>query len=199
MRRGDAFIAMHWGSRYTSGAGINALTVPAFDPHSKQPELKHAAVSVERFDAAWRSVMLRAVDTPDEAVRLQQEIAPLLQRFDYAAVALSESERVVVSVELASAAAPAADHIEVLDQLFGLAQQGELLLYRDAARGVERRARISADALVALRLTGEPDGRGALKQAVLTASASHGCGCAAAPMAELAGLPQARGRAFAAV
>ena len=31
MRSGDAFIAMHWGSRYTSGAGVNALTVPAFD------------------------------------------------------------------------------------------------------------------------------------------------------------------------
>src|SRR5207244_1822217 len=48
LRRGDAFVAMHWGARFIGGDGVNALTLPAFDPLSKQPELKNAAVQVER-------------------------------------------------------------------------------------------------------------------------------------------------------
>src|SRR5262249_24175578 len=34
LRPGDVFIAMHWGERFMSGAGANALTVPAVDPRS---------------------------------------------------------------------------------------------------------------------------------------------------------------------
>jgi assimilatory nitrate reductase catalytic subunit len=63
MRPGDAFVAMHWSGRFTGGAGTNALTLPAIDPYSKQPELKHAAVRVERFDAAWRTVIPLAAAT----------------------------------------------------------------------------------------------------------------------------------------
>jgi bacterioferritin-associated ferredoxin/formylmethanofuran dehydrogenase subunit D len=48
LRPGDAFVAMHWGSRFIGGDGVNALTLPVLDPVSKQPELKHAAVQVER-------------------------------------------------------------------------------------------------------------------------------------------------------
>src|SRR5690606_35622940 len=58
----QAFIAMHWGEEYLSGiddegravSGVNALTVPAFCPTSKQPELKHAAVSVTPAQLPWR-------------------------------------------------------------------------------------------------------------------------------------------------
>ena len=32
VRPGEAFMAMHWGSRFMRGAGANALTVSAFDP-----------------------------------------------------------------------------------------------------------------------------------------------------------------------
>jgi len=48
LRPGDAFVAMHWGSRFIGGDGVNAVTLPVLDPVSKQPELKHAAVQVER-------------------------------------------------------------------------------------------------------------------------------------------------------
>lgn len=47
MRPGDAFVAMHWGGRFTGGLGSNALTISAIDPYSKQPELKHAAVRID--------------------------------------------------------------------------------------------------------------------------------------------------------
>jgi NAD(P)H-nitrite reductase large subunit len=40
---------MHWGSRFIGGDGVNAVTLPVLDPLSKQPELKHAAVQVERW------------------------------------------------------------------------------------------------------------------------------------------------------
>src|SRR5258708_33347490 len=82
MRRGDAFVAMHWGGRFMSGPGTNALTLGAVDPFSKQPELKHAAVRVEPFVAGWRRI-------PAGPAQLRGAGAPLLQRLDYAALALA--------------------------------------------------------------------------------------------------------------
>ena len=63
MRRGDAFVAMHWGSRFMNG-GANTLTLPAVDPYSKQPELKHATVHIEPFATRWRGTFTAAA-TPD--------------------------------------------------------------------------------------------------------------------------------------
>src|SRR5262249_29693275 len=122
LRPGDVFIAMHWGERFMSGAGANALTVPAVDPRSKQPELKHAAVRIERFDAAWRKAILLAAETPERALDLQRQVTPLLQRFDYGAMALSQPERAIfLGIEVASAAAPAAGLVAEFDRLSGLA------------------------------------------------------------------------------
>ncbi len=47
VRPGQAFLPMHWGDRFLKGLGINVLTLPAVDPLSRQPELKHARVEVE--------------------------------------------------------------------------------------------------------------------------------------------------------
>ena len=59
MCRGQVFVAMHWGSRFLNSAGANALTLPVTDPLSRQPELKHAAVAVEKLDLPWRMVVMR--------------------------------------------------------------------------------------------------------------------------------------------
>ena len=75
-------MAMHWGSQFVAGAGVNALTSPAIDPYSKQPELKHAAVKVERYVPAWRAVYLKSCATTDAAAELAAKLAPLLARFD---------------------------------------------------------------------------------------------------------------------
>jgi assimilatory nitrate reductase catalytic subunit len=87
--RGDVYVPMHWGSRFMSGAGGNALTVSAFDPISKQPELKHAAVQVERVELPYEMVALRRLgaDGWERFERLQS----LLPRFPLAA--LSPFER----------------------------------------------------------------------------------------------------------
>ncbi|MDM4767912.1 molybdopterin-dependent oxidoreductase [Pelomonas sp. SE-A7] len=58
----QAYVAMHWGEEFVSGRGaqgqalrgINAVTQGAFCPDSRQPELKFAAVSVERLNLPWR-------------------------------------------------------------------------------------------------------------------------------------------------
>ena len=46
---GVAYLPMHWGSQFMSGSGINILTTGAFDPVSKQPELKHSAIQLRRW------------------------------------------------------------------------------------------------------------------------------------------------------
>ena len=113
MRPGDAFVAMHWGSRFTS-AETNALTVPAFDPHSKQPELKHAVVRVERFAAGWRRTFIAAV-MPD----LPRIAATHLSRFNYAALGLIEGPEIQLRLDLASSGEPASELLAALEDLFG--------------------------------------------------------------------------------
>ncbi len=113
MRPGDAFVAMHWGSRFTS-AETNALTVPAFDPHSKQPELKHAVVRVERFAAGWHRTFIAAV-MPD----LPRIAATHLSRFNYAALGLIEGPEIQLRLDLASSGEPASELLAALEDLFG--------------------------------------------------------------------------------
>ncbi|MGQ0655593.1 MAG: nitrite reductase small subunit NirD [Betaproteobacteria bacterium] len=105
MRPGEAFVAMHWGSRFMAGEGMNALTLPALDPMSKQPELKHAAVRVEPFRPAWRSA--RTGRQPQPA---------LLEHFDYAAVTLRENGD--VALQAAAQRAPDGRTLEALQAMF---------------------------------------------------------------------------------
>jgi assimilatory nitrate reductase catalytic subunit len=113
MRTGDAFVAMHWGARFTSGTGTNALTLAAVDPISRQPELKHAAARIENFAARWRGVF-EAAHTPE----LQSAASAWLARFDYAALGLSERPEAVLRLELASAGDPDAEALQALQALF---------------------------------------------------------------------------------
>jgi assimilatory nitrate reductase catalytic subunit len=114
MRPGDAFIAMHWGGRFMGGAGVNALTVPATDPRSMQPELKHAAVRIEPFAARWRGAF-EAAETPG----LPRAASAWLQRFDFASLSLAEGPEIRVRLELASAGDPDAEALAALENLFG--------------------------------------------------------------------------------
>ena len=114
MRPGDAFIAMHWGSRFTSGVGTNALTVAAIDPFSKQPELKHAAIRVEPFPTRWRGAFVAAA-TPE----LRRAAAAWLAHFDYAAIILVEGPEILLRLELATAGDPPLQALAMLETLFG--------------------------------------------------------------------------------
>ena len=114
MRPGDAFVAMHWGSRFTGGVGTNALTVSAVDPYSRQPELKHAAVRIEPFAARWRGAFAAAT-TP----QLQRAAAAWLAHFDYAALTLVDGPEILLRLEVAAADEPAPEALSVLEKLFG--------------------------------------------------------------------------------
>ena len=114
MRPGDAFVAMHWGSRFMGGGGINALTLPAIDPYSKQPELKHAAVRIEPFAVRWRG----AFSAPASA-DLQRAAAAFIARFDYAAVTLVEGPEILLRLELAASSKPEPKVLAALEDLFG--------------------------------------------------------------------------------
>jgi assimilatory nitrate reductase catalytic subunit len=52
-RRGSVFIPMHWTDQYAKQARVDTLVAGNTDPVSGQPELKCAAVSVRRYEAAW--------------------------------------------------------------------------------------------------------------------------------------------------
>ncbi len=50
LKKGRAWMPMHWGSQFMNSPGVNALACDATDPYSKQPELKHAAVQIAQVD-----------------------------------------------------------------------------------------------------------------------------------------------------
>ncbi|HCA26227.1 MAG TPA: nitrate reductase, partial [Betaproteobacteria bacterium] len=89
IQAGQLFLPMHWGSCFSAGAGGNALTLEAFDSRSKQPELKHAAVAVEKAALPWEMVVLRQGNAVNHLHRLQ----PLLQRFTYASLGLAGTDQ----------------------------------------------------------------------------------------------------------
>jgi len=149
-RRGDVYIPMHWGSRFMSGAGGNALTVSAFDPISKQPELKHAAVQVKRVELPLELVVLRRLgaDGWEPFERLQY----LLPRFPLAALSPFGRELPCVMLRARS------DTPFELAELDRAIDQSGLrsVSYEDPARGIAKRVWIDADGRIAgARLAGD--------------------------------------------
>jgi assimilatory nitrate reductase catalytic subunit len=159
-RPGQAFVPMHWGSRYLSGLGVNALALAACDPLSRQPELKHAAVRVERVELPWRLAAL-ALGEPEA---LMARLQPFLSRFPFAACVPFGREREGVGLRAAADAAPDAALLAELDAALGLAGEG-MLEYRDARRGVSKRVRLADGRLAAARLSGETLAYGWLRDA----------------------------------
>ncbi len=53
MRRGEAFVPIHWNDVQASDARVGALVNPVVDPVSGEPEFKHTPARVEPFFVAW--------------------------------------------------------------------------------------------------------------------------------------------------
>ncbi|HKU69746.1 MAG TPA: nitrite reductase small subunit NirD [Burkholderiales bacterium] len=121
MRPGDAFVAMHWGSRFFSG-GTNVLTLSAMDEFSKQPELKHTAVRIEPFLANWRGLF-----TAPGTLDMRRAVNARILRFDYAALALVDGPEISWRVELASATVPDHKTLGAFDDLFDSSLLGDLV------------------------------------------------------------------------
>jgi len=156
VRPGQVFLAMHWGSAHLGGAGargINAVTLPALDPVSRQPELKHCAVRISKAELPWRCVAF-AYAAEGEALALAEKARRHLGSFAYATCVLVGRSREGVLLRGASAAAADARTLAALDALFGL-DDHRTLSYDDARRGVGRRVRVREGRIEAVRLAGE--------------------------------------------
>ena len=170
----QVFMAMHWGGEYLSGrsstgarlAGVNALTTPAFCPHSKQPELKHTAVKVLKAELPW-TLLAMAWLPEGQALAAREALAALMPEFAFAscvpfgnAVPLEDAARARHGVLLRAAAhdAPAPALVQRIEALLGLDAAGTLR-YTDRRRQHHRALRLArgaADTTVeALLLAGD--------------------------------------------
>jgi assimilatory nitrate reductase catalytic subunit len=158
IRPGQAYLPMHWGNRFLKGLGTNVLTQPAFDPLSKQPELKHAGIEVDKVELPWTFFALveGEVQSRFEALR------PLFDDFAYASLTLTGRERPALLINAACAVAPEAELLARIDHLLGLTQ-GPVLAYDDPRKTVGKRVRIEDGRITAIRLAGESLARDWLK------------------------------------
>lgn len=158
LRPGVAFIPMHWGAAALGGQGVNALTSRALDPHSKQPELKLAAVSVEPARLPWRATMLLRGDVQV----LRPQLDALRAAFPYAvAVPVSLNGVEHLRLRLAAAVAPSSELLAELATRL-LPADATLAAFDDAARGILRRVWLQGRTPLGFVLAGDVRADGAL-------------------------------------
>ena len=157
LRGGQVFLPMHWGSRLLAGLGINALTLPTFDPYSKQPELKNAAVQVEKIDLPWRFVAMAIGEGEESSTAFARlsELRKHLSAFEYASVGLFGHSQENVIFRAAASVPLSAHFVAQIDHILGLADADDVLRYEDKRRDVGRKMRIKDGKLAALRLSGD--------------------------------------------
>jgi assimilatory nitrate reductase catalytic subunit len=152
VRSGQCFVAMHWGPEVLISGGINNLTQPAFDARSKQPELKSAAVRVEKIELPFRLTMFASLSA-SRAITARKAIAQLLKgtEHEYAlAIPLSldaqvQDERSKESptategllIRLASSNRISASLASAIEKTLNLASH-KLLRYSDPKAGQQR-------------------------------------------------------------
>ena len=151
LRSGTLFTAMHWSGQYLNSGGANEATIAAVDPHSAQPELKHAAVRIEVPDLPWRVVAAKRGDT----LALRAAVQPLLAERRYASVRIEDENLLVVS---AADSVAHSEWVEKLHDALGLPRGDDLLEYRDPRRGREQRVAWSGNMLDGFLLTGDTSG-----------------------------------------
>ncbi|MDP9046021.1 MAG: molybdopterin-dependent oxidoreductase [Pseudomonadota bacterium] len=147
----QVFIPMHWGDEFLGGynpgglhaGGVNALTCSAFDPLSLQPELKHAAVKIEKAALPWRLVAMAWLDA-DRAFEAREELQALMDRFAFAACVPFGRERTGVLFRAADAVAPPLESLMQIEAIMGL-NGPKVLHYQDERRGQRRSVRLEGE------------------------------------------------------
>lgn len=159
VRSGQCYLPMHWGKASLASAGshgVNALTTGVFDPISKQPELKHAAVRVDRAMLSWRLVAFAYVGDRDPVAVCDElrEIAAALPSETFASTTLIGNERAGVVLRLACERSPDRATLEQIDRVLGVTGLSTLA-YDDTRRNISRRVRVEDGRLTAVRLAGD--------------------------------------------
>jgi assimilatory nitrate reductase catalytic subunit len=178
----QAFIAMHWGQEYLSGRtkggpmlGVNALTQPAFDAVSKQPELKHAAVKILKAQLPWSYVVFGWIDA-GRALALQLRLRAYMGRFAFSSCTLfGRDERVGVALRAADDYAAEPALLREIEQLFGI-DGAQVLRYEDRKRGIARHVLVRDGKLEAVALAGDIAAEHWLRQALSEALPAAGFG-----------------------
>ncbi len=149
---GQAFMAMHWGEEFLSGAastgrrlaGVNALTNSAYCPQSKQPELKHTAIKILKAELPW-SLLAMAWLPADQALRQRAAVQQLLHRFPFASCVLFASHashgdnpsRSGLVLRASGHDAPSDDVLLQIEDLMAL-NGADVLRYADKRKGQRR-------------------------------------------------------------
>lgn len=137
--RNQAVLPMHWGPEFFGGkagvGGVNALTTEAFDPYSKQPELKHSAVNIQRAHLPWQVVVFVR---SEKWLSLWHQARALYPEFDAAVCVAVGREKAGVLFRAACAEAPAKEVIDRLQALFEC-DGSDVMVYSDPKTGVRRR------------------------------------------------------------
>jgi assimilatory nitrate reductase catalytic subunit len=118
LRHGVVFAPMHWGARFLGGEGrrgVNELTLGALDPSSRQPELKHCAVRVERAYLPWR---FAASGGSSDISSLMKRLDPFMQAVPYAVRTLIGRDRPGVRLTLAAETALPEELVEAIHAAF---------------------------------------------------------------------------------
>jgi assimilatory nitrate reductase catalytic subunit len=138
---------MHWGDRFLKG-GVNSLTLPAFDPLSKQPELKHSGVRLERW-LPWRLFALIEGDVQQHFETLR----PSARRFPTQASA-SQAVNAQRCLYALPATAPDPQWLGISTNTWTAGRSGVGL--RRPRRAIGKRVRIDHGRITAIRLAGKP-------------------------------------------
>ena len=146
---GQAFLPMHWGDRFLKG-GVNVLTQPAFDPVSKQPELKHSGVRIEKARLTWQFFAL----IEGNVQQRMEQLRPLCDGFAYLSMSLAGRERSALIVNAASSTAPDPALLHDIDRVLGL-DTGPVMAYDDPRHAIGKRIRIDNQRITGVRLAGE--------------------------------------------
>ena len=172
--RGRAWMPMHWGNQFMNSAGVNALTLSAYDPFSQQPELKHAAVAVEQAELPWQLVVLRKAGSGELAApTLLAKARSLLPDFAFASVGLYGRSEALVVFRAAHGEALPESRLREIDALFGLdADAAAAIVYADPRRQISKRALAPDGKLIGIRLAGETQAQSWLKE-VMAAEAEE--------------------------
>ncbi|CAN5415793.1 nitrate reductase [soil metagenome] len=170
IRQGQAFIAMHWGSEFMAGEGVNAVTIGALDPVSKQPELKHSAVGIEAVALPWRVAAFGWFDAAAHA-EARLSLRACLGEFEYGVCLpfgrepddATATPRMGLLLRAAAAQAVPAATLRTIEAVFGLVD-GMLLRYDDAQRSQHRRMRVADGKLQAVSIAGDIGAEQALRE-----------------------------------
>jgi len=147
VRSGLVFLPMHWGEMTARAGRANSLTQSVVDPLSKEPEFKHSAVQVERFEPAWRGKMLIA----GQHIKLGRK---MIEGYTFGVVSCMGSDHPVTVVELACTKSLTAEKYKRLDQMLEQGRSIETLTYSDRKHGINRKAWLEDGHLMAVRWVG---------------------------------------------